>query len=82
MAQMTEDDHYTIEVYPKGRKIRLTFVGNCWENNHELIYNTFLAPLVRRYSDDWMTWDTRINIVYGVYEFTWPPKYLDIKGDG
>jgi hypothetical protein len=47
-----------------------------------MTYNTFVAPLVRRYSQDWMTWDTRITLMEGYYVFTWEQRELDIKGDG
>jgi hypothetical protein len=50
MAQMTDDDHYIVQIYPKARKITLVFIGDCWDYNQELVYNTFVRPLVRRYS--------------------------------
>lgn len=82
MAQMKDDDHYIIQVYPKARKITLVFIGDCWEYNHELVYNTFVRPLVRRYSDEWMSWDQRETFADGYYEFSWAQRVLDIKGDG
>jgi hypothetical protein len=83
MAIMTEDDCYQVHVYPKARVITLVFVGGCWDKyNYELTYNSYVAPLLRRYSEDWVTWDTRETIAEGYYKFTWPAKYLDIKGDG
>jgi hypothetical protein len=83
MAVMTEEDHYEIKVYPKGNRIVLRFVGDCWDKyNYEMTYNSYVAPLVRRYSQDWMTWDTRKTIAEGHYEFSWPARVLDIKGDG
>ena len=83
MAVMTDNDHYIVQVYPKGNKITLLFVGDCWDtHNYELTYNTFVAPVVRRYCQDWMTWDTRKTIAKGHYEFSWPARVLDIKGDG
>lgn len=79
---MTDDDRYVVQVYPKARRITLKFVGDCWEYNQELVYNTFVRPLVRRYSDEWMSWDARTTIAKGCYEFTWARRVLDIKGDG
>jgi hypothetical protein len=46
MAQMTDDDHYIVQIYPKARKITLVFIGDCWDYNQELVYNTFVRPLV------------------------------------
>ena len=83
MAQMTDEDYYEIKVYPKGRRIVLRFVGDCWDvHNWEMTYNSFVAPLVRRYSTDWMTWGDRITLTHGYYVWTWEQKVLDIKGDG
>ena len=82
MAQMTEEDSYQVHVYPKARKITLVFIGDCWDYNQELVYNTFVRPLVRRYSDDWMGWDDRETIADGYYQWTWAQRVLDIKGDG
>jgi hypothetical protein len=83
MAQMTDDDSYQVHVYPKGRKVTLVFVGGCWDKyNYELTYNSFVAPLVRRYSSDWMTWGDRETIAEGYYQWTWEKRELDIKGDG
>ena len=82
MAQMTEEDHYIIQVYPKARKITLVFIGDCWDYNQELVYNSFVAPLVRRYSSDWMSWGDRITLTHGYYVWTWDQPVLDIKGDG
>jgi len=82
MAQITEDDHYQVHVYPKARKITLVFIGDCWDYNQELVYNSFVAPLVRRYSTDWMTWGDRETIAEGYYQWTWEKRELDIKGDG
>jgi hypothetical protein len=56
MAQMTDDDHYIVQIYPKARKITLVFIGDCWDYNQELVYNSFVAPLVRRYAQDWIPW--------------------------
>jgi hypothetical protein len=44
--------------------------------------NTYVAPLVRRYSNDWITWGDRITLTHGYYVWTWQPAVLDIKGDG
>ena len=83
MAQMTDDDSYQVHVYPKGRKVTLVFIGDCWDKyNYELTYNSFVAPLVRRYSSDWMTWGDRETIADGFYQWTWEKRELDIKGDG
>ena len=83
MAQMTEDDHYEIKVYPKGNRVVLRFVGECWDvHNYEMTYNSYVAPLVRRYSNDWMTWGDRETIAEGFYQWTWEKRELDIKGDG
>ena len=82
MAQITDDDHYIVQIYPKARKITLVFIGDCWDYNQELVYNTFVRPLVRRYSDDWMGWDDRITLIHGYYVWTWEQRVLDIKGDG
>jgi hypothetical protein len=83
MAIMTEDDYYEIKVYPKGNRIVLRFVGDCWDKyNWEMTYNSYVAPLVRRYSNDWMTWGDRITLTHGYYVWTWQPAVLDIKGDG
>ena len=83
MAQMTEDDSYQVHVYPKGRKVTLVFIGDCWDKyNYELTYNSFVAPLVKRYSSDWMTWGERETIAEGFYQWTWEKQELDIKGDG
>lgn len=79
---MTDEDYYEIKVYPKGRRIVLRFVGDCWDYNQELVYNSFVAPLVRRYSTDWMTWGDRETIADGFYQWTWDQRVLDIKGDG
>jgi len=40
VALMTEDDHYQVHVYPKAHKITLVFIGDCWEYNKELTYNS------------------------------------------
>jgi hypothetical protein len=88
MAQMTDEDYYEIKVYPKGRRIVLRFVGDCWDvHNWELTYNTFVAPLVRSYAQDWIPWDKGVLAedecsCCGHYEFSWPARVLDIKGDG
>ena len=83
MALMTDDDSYQVHVYPKGRKVTLVFIGDCWDKyNYELTYNSFVAPLVRRYSSDWMTWGDRETIAGGFYQWTWEKRELDIKGDG
>jgi hypothetical protein len=88
MALMTEDDHYVIKVYPKARKVILKFEGYCWdEYNYELTYNTHVAPVVRRYAQDWIPWDKGVLVpdecdCCGHYEFTWPARVHDIKGDG
>ena len=87
MAQMTDDDHYIVQIYPKARKITLVFIGDCWDYNKELIYNSFVAPLVRRYAQDWIPWDKGVLAedecsCCGHYEFSWPARVLDIKGDG
>ena len=83
MAQMTDDDSYQVHVYPKGRRVTLVFIGDCWDKyNYELTYNSFVAPLVRRYSSDWMTWGDRETIAEGFYQWTWEKRELDIKGDG
>lgn len=83
MAQITEDDSYQVHVYPKGRKVTLVFIGHCWDKyNYELTYNSYVAPLVRRYSNDWMTWGDRETIAEGYYQWTWAQQVLDIKGDG
>ena len=82
MALMTEEDSYQVHVYPKARKITLVFIGDCWGYNQELVYNTFVRPLVRRYSEDWMGWDDREPIADGYYQWTWAQRVLDIKGDG
>ena len=87
MAQMTDDDHYIVQIYPKARKITLVFIGDCWDYNKELIYNSFVAPLVRSYAQDWIPWDKGVLAedecsCCGHYEFSWPARVLDIKGDG
>jgi len=83
MAIMTDDDSYQVHVYPKGRKVTLVFIGDCWDvHNYEMTYNSFVAPLVRRYSSDWMTWGDRETIAEGFYQWTWEKRELDIKGDG
>ena len=83
MAQMTEEDHYEIKVYPKGRRIVLRFVGDCWDvHNYELTYNTHVRPVVRRYCDEWQGWDDGLNFAHGYYVWTWEQSVLDIKGDG
>ena len=83
MALMTDDDSYQVHVYPKGRKVTLVFIGDCWDKyNYEMTYNTYVAPLVRRYSSDWMTWGDRETIAEGFYQWTWEKRELDIKGDG
>jgi hypothetical protein len=86
MAQMTDDDYYEIKVYPKGRiGIVLRFVGDCWDvHNWEMTYNSFVAPLVRRYSSDWMTWGDRIELTRTAITTAghWEQRVLDIKGDG
>jgi len=82
MAAMTEEDYFEIKVYPKAHKVVLIFRGDCWEHMQELTYNTFVAPLVRRYSDEWIDWDARMTLMHGYYVFTWPALVLDIKGDG
>jgi hypothetical protein len=87
MAQITDDDHYIVQIYPKARKITLVFIGDCWDYNKELIYNSFVAPLVRRYAQDWIPWDKGVLAedecsCCGHYEFSWPARVLDIKGDG
>jgi hypothetical protein len=83
MALMTDDDSYQVHVYPKGRKVTLVFIGDCWDKyNYELTYNSFVAPLVRRYSSDWMSWGDRETIAEGFYQWTWEKRELNIKGDG
>ena len=83
MAIMREDDYYEIKVYPKGNRVVLRFVGECWyKYNWEMTYNSYVAPLVRRYSNDWITWGDRITLTHGYYVWTWQPAVLDIKGDG
>jgi hypothetical protein len=80
---MTEDDFYEIKVYPKGHRITLRFVGDGWHPSwHEEKYNSYVAPLVRRYSKDWMSWGDRITLTHGFYVWTWEQSVLDIKGDG
>lgn len=81
MGLMTEDDYYSIRVYPKARKATLVFVGGCWDYNQELTFNGFVAPIIRHYAPDRIGWDQRITISEGNYKFTWPAKVLDIKGD-
>lgn len=83
MAVMTDGDYYEVRVYPKARKVVLVFVGGCWDTyNYELTYNTFVAPVVRRYAGDWVSWDKGNKISERHYEFTWAARVLDIKGDG
>lgn len=83
MAQMTDDDHYIVQIYPKARKATLVFVGDSFSKyNYELTYNTFVAPILRQYNRDWMGWDKRTKIAEGYYEWTWPARVLEIKGDG
>lgn len=82
MAQMTDEDYYEIKVYPKGRRIVLRFVGDCWDYNQELVYNSHVRPVVRRYCDEWQGWGDRITLTHGYYVWTWEQKVLDIKGDG
>ena len=82
MAQITEEDHYQVHVYPKARKVTLVFIGDCWGYNQELTYNTHVRPVVRRYCDEWQGWDDRETIADGYYQWTWDQRVLDIKGDG
>lgn len=83
MAQMTDQDYYEIKVYPKGRRVVLRFVGNCWDvHNLEMTYNSHVRPVVRRYCDEWQSWDDRETIADGHYQWTWAQRVLDIKGDG
>ena len=83
MAIMTDEDLYQVHIYPKARRATLVFIGECWSKyNYELTYNTFVAPILRQYNRDGMSWDNRNEIAEGFYEWTWPAKQLDIKGDG
>lgn len=83
VAVMTDSDHYIVQIYPKARKATLVFVGGCWDvHNYELTYNTFVAPILRQYNRDGMGWGNRIEIAEGYFEWSWPARVLDIKGDG
>ena len=83
MAVMTDSDYYEVKVYPKGNRIVLRFVGDCWDkHNYEMTYNTYVAPLVLHYLGQFMTWENRITLMHGYYVFTWDARVLDIKGDG
>lgn len=82
MALMTEDDFYEIKVYPQGRKATLVFIGDCWEYNQQITFDTFLRPLVNHYSKTLLYWTDREIIADGCYQWTWEKRVLDIKGDG
>lgn len=83
MAVMTDDDHYIVQIYPKARKATLVFVGGSFSHyNYELTYNTFVAPILRQYNRDGMGWGNRSEIAEGYFEWSWPARVLDIKGDG
>jgi hypothetical protein len=84
MAQMTDEDYYEIKVYPKGRRVVLRFVGDCWDvYNYEMTYNSYVAS-IRKALLERLAWRGAIGseLTHGYYVWTWEQKVLDIKGDG